>query len=213
MSCNKDYLNLMHIYLDGDISREDESRLRRHLEDCESCQKHFHELNRTITLMCSAERVEAPEGFTENVMENLPSEKKTVKYRRWFKLHPMWTAAAIFLVLMAGGMISTWTQSTDQLVVSAQNELIVEGDTVIVPAGVTVPGDVLVKNGDLLLLGTVDGDVTIFNGKILDNDAEMNGEGLMASVGGVNGELETIDRLFEWIWYNIKNFFKGVFSF
>ncbi len=114
---------------------------------------------------------------------------------------------------MAGGMISTWTQSTDQLVVSAQNELIVEGDTVIVPAGVTVPGDVLVKNGDLLLLGTVDGDVTIFNGKILDNDAEMNGEGLMASVGGVNGELETIDRMFEWIWYNIKNFFKGVFSF
>lgn len=203
----------MHDYLDGDISAEDESLLRRHLEDCEECQKHFHELNRTITLIRSAERIEAPNGFTDNVMKNLPTEKKTVKYKRWFKRHPIFVAAAIFFLLMIGSLSSTFNQGTDQLVVSAQEELIVDGSTVIVPEGVTVPGDVYVKNGDLLVLGTVDGNVTLFNGELLDGESELEGGSLMASAGGVNGELETVDQTFEWFWYHLKNFFKGLFSF
>ncbi|GIO24778.1 anti-sigma-W factor RsiW [Oceanobacillus sp. J11TS1] len=213
MSCNEEYIKRMHDYLDGDISTEEESLLRRHLEDCEDCQKHFHELNRTITLIRSAERVEAPVGFTENVMGKLPTEKKRVKYKRWFKRHPILVAAAIFFILMIGSLSSTFNQGTDQLVVSTQEELVIDGDTVIVPAGVTVPGDVYVKNGDLLVLGTVDGNVTLFNGELLDSDSELDGGGLMASAGGVNGELETVDQTFEWIWYHIKNFFKGLFAF
>ncbi|MCT1904806.1 anti-sigma-W factor RsiW [Oceanobacillus sojae] len=213
MSCNEKYIKRMHDYLDGDISAEDESLLRRHLEDCEDCQKHFHELNRTITLIRSAERMEAPAGFTENVMRKLPTEKKSVKYKRWFKRHPILVAAAIFFLLMIGSLSSTFNQGTDQLVVSTQEELVIDGDTVIVPAGVTVPGDVYVKNGDLLVLGTVDGNVTLFNGELLDSDSQLEGDNLMASAGGVNGDLETIDQTFEWIWYHIKNFFKGLFSF
>lgn len=203
----------MHDYLDGDISKEEESELKRHLEDCEECQKHFHELNRTITFIRSAENMEAPADFTDKVMNSLPTEKKTVKYKRWFKRHPILVAAAIFFILMIGSLTTSMNQGTDQLVVSTQEELVVEGDTVIVPAGVTVPGDVYVKNGDLLLLGTVDGNVTLFNGKLLDGDSQLDGEGLMASAGGVNGELETVDQTFEWVWYHVKSFFKGIFSF
>lgn len=203
----------MHDYLDGDISTEDESLLKKHLEDCEDCQKHFHELNRTITLIRSAERIEAPDGFTENVMRKLPTEKKRIKYKRWFKQHPILVAAAIFFILMIGSLSSTFNQGTDQLVVSTQEELVIDGDTVIVPAGVIVPGDVYVKNGDLLVLGTVDGNVTLFNGELLDGDSQLEGGGLMASAGGVNGDLETVDQTFEWIWYHVKNFFKGIFSF
>lgn len=213
MNCNEKYIRRMHDYLDGDISKEEESELKRHLEDCEECQKHFHELNRTITFIRSAENMEAPADFTDKVMNSLPTEKKTVKYKRWFKRHPILVAAAIFFILMIGSLTTSMNQGTDQLVVSTQEELVVEGDTVIVPAGVTVPGDVYVKNGDLLLLGTVDGNVTLFNGKLLDGDSQLDGEGLMASAGGVNGELETVDQTFEWVWYHVKSFFKGIFSF
>src|SRR5699024_6983352 len=201
----------MHKYLDKDLMKEDETRLQRHLVDCEACQQHFHELKRTITLIQSAERFEAPANFTANVMQSLPTEKKAVRYTRWFKMHPMLTAAVICFVLMLGGLLYSWDQD-NQLVVSKQENLIVEGDTVIVPEGEVVEGDLLVKNGNLIIYGTVDGDVTLVNGQLIEENP-LDSSGLMASVGEVNGEFETVDRMFEWVWYKIKSFARTVFSF
>ncbi|WP_249871562.1 anti-sigma-W factor RsiW [Oceanobacillus saliphilus] len=211
MNCNKETIELMHNYLDGDLTSQEECDLRTHLEDCEDCQHYFHELKRAITLIKSAEQFAAPEDFTQKVIQNLPNEKKRVKFMRWFKVHPVLTAAAIFFVLMMTGMLSSWNTDSE-LVVSKQEELVVEGDTVIVPEGVTVPGDVLVKNGNLMIKGTIDGNVTLVNGKLID-DRPIDSQGLMASAGEVTGELETVDRMFEWMWYQLKDFFKGVFSF
>ncbi|MFC4024910.1 anti-sigma-W factor RsiW [Oceanobacillus longus] len=211
MDCNRTSIELMHKYLDGDLTNQEECDLRTHLETCADCQHHFHELKRTITLIKSAEHFSAPDDFTQKVMQNLPIERKSVKYIRWFKIHPVITAAAIFFILMMGGMFSSWNQDSE-LVVSKQEELIIEGDTVIVPEGVTVPGDVLVKNGNLIIKGTIDGNVTLVNSELIQ-DNPLVGEELMASVGGVNGEFQTVDRMFEWMWYQVKNFFNGVFSF
>ena len=181
LKCNPEIVGLMHKHLDGDISNEEERQLSMHLEDCESCQEHFRELKRTITLIQSAERFEAPANFTANVMRNLPTEKKRVKYTRWFKMHPMLTAAAIFFILMFSGVFFTWEQE-NQLVVSKQENLVIEGDTVIVPEGEVVEGDLLVKNGNLIIKGTVDGDVTLINGKLIDDDP-LDNSGLMAKWG------------------------------
>ncbi|MGY0693971.1 anti-sigma-W factor RsiW [Virgibacillus sp. FSP13] len=209
MECNHKAIELMHKYLDGDLTKSEEESLRGHLENCESCQQHFHELKRTITWIQSAEQVEAPPNFTKNVMEKLPKEKKRVSYSRWFKAHPVITAAAIFFIFMFSGVFSAWNQD-NQLVVSKQENLVIEGDTVIVPEGVTVSGDLVVKNGDLKIDGTVDGNVTLINGKLLDST--INGEGLMASVGEVNGEFQQVDQVFEWIWYHLKNIVESIFS-
>ena len=140
MDCKKDVIPLMHHFLDGDISREDETKLRKHLEQCSDCQKHFHELKRTISWIKNAEPVMAPVDFTQQVMQKLPTEKKHVKYMRWFKMHPVITAAAIFFILMLSGAFSAWQQDS-KLTVSKQDDLIIQGDTVIVPEGVTVDGD------------------------------------------------------------------------
>lgn len=213
MNCKKDAVKLMHHYLDGDITKEDETKLRHHLEDCCDCQNHFHELKRTTTLIQSAESISAPSHFTESVMQQLPTEKKHVRYIRCFKMHPVLTAAAIFFIFMFGGVFSAWNQDT-KLTVSKQENLIIEGDTVIVPEDVVVDGDLVVKNGNLKIEGTVEGDVTLINGKLIrENDGNFDEEGLMASVGEVNGEFETVDRIFEWIWFQTKSLFKGIFSF
>lgn len=213
LNCKEDAIKLMHNYLDGDITKENENKLRHHLEDCSDCQKHFHELKRTITLIQSTESISAPNHFAKNVMEQLPTEKRHIKYMRWFKIHPVLTAAAIFFIFMFGGLLSAWNQDT-KLTVSKQDNLIIEGDTVIVPEDVVVEGDLVVENGNLKIDGTVDGDVTLINGKLIrDEDGPLDEEGLMASVGEVNGEFETVDRIFEWIWFQMKNLFKGVFSF
>lgn len=210
LKCNPEAVQLMHKYLDGDLIKTEEMQLKRHLEDCEACQQHFHELKRTITLIQSAEHLEAPANFTTNVMKNLPTEKKRIRYLRWFKMHPMLTAAAIFFVLMFTGVLSSWDQG-NELVVSKQENLVIEGDTVIVPKGEIVEGDLLVKNGNLIIYGTVDGNVTLVNGKLIE-DNPLDGSGLMASVGEVNGEFETINQIFDWVWYKTKNFARNIFS-
>lgn len=209
LNCDKKFVGLMHKYLDGDLTKLEENCLRRHLEDCEACQKHFHELKRIITLIQSSEQMYAPDGFKENVMSRLPKEKKRIGYIRWFKKHPILTAAAIFFIFMFSSVFSAWNGSKE-LVVSKQENLIIKGNTVIVPADVTVSGDLLVKNGNLKIEGIVDGNVILINGKLLENTSD--GEQLMASVGEVNGEFKQVDQIFEWIWYRIKSTIKRIFA-
>lgn len=209
MNCEKEAVQLMHKYFDGDLTKPEEATLREHLDKCERCQKHFHELKRTITWVQSAEQLSAPESFTNNVMAKLPKEKYRVSYVRWFKAHPIVTAAAIFFIFMFSSVFSAWDQGSE-LVVSKQENLIIEGDTVIVPEGVTVSGDLLVKNGNLKIDGTVDGNVTLIHGKLIDET--IDGEGLMASVGEVNGDFEQVDQVFEWMWYHLQEIFESIFS-
>ncbi|WP_156291612.1 zf-HC2 domain-containing protein [Oceanobacillus salinisoli] len=210
MIAHKEEIELMHKYLDGDLREEEEEELRKHLEFCEECQNHFHELKRTITLIQSSESVRAPSDFTNHVMSRLPKEKNGMKYKRWFKRHPIVTAAAIFFIFMLSGMFTQWNQD-GELVVSKQENLIVQGDTVIVPEGVVVDDNLVVKNGNLIVKGTIDGDVTIINGKLIEEEA-VSGESLMASVGEINGEINSVDRMFEWLWYQAKTLFEKVFS-
>jgi anti-sigma factor RsiW len=210
LDCNKEALELMHKHLDGDITREEESQLKNHLEGCEECQAHLHELKRTITLIQSTEKVTAPDNFANKVMQNLPVEKKHVRYMRWFKMHPIVTAAAIFFIFMMTGLLSAWEEGS-KLTVSNPENLIIEGDMVIVPEGVTVDGDLMVQNGNLKIDGTVNGNVILINGKLVQDEG-LDGKNLMASAGEINGELKEVDRIFEWVWYNIQDLFKGIFS-
>lgn len=198
----------MHTYLDGDLTKEDESHLLHHLKCCEDCQKHFHELKRTITTIQYREQVEVPRDFTANVMRELPREKRRTLL--WLKRHPVIITAAILFIFMFSSVVSMWNQD-GKLVVSKQEDVIIEGDTVIVPEGVTVEGDLLVKNGKLKIEGTVDGNVTLVKSTLIQNNKKEAG-GVMASTGNISGEMEQVDKAFGWVWFNMKNALEGIFS-
>lgn len=203
----------MHKYLDGDLRKDEEHELRAHLEVCNPCQNHFHELSRTITLIQSTEHMEAPVDFSKNVMKNLPTEKGHMKFIRWYKRHPMITASAIFFLFLLSGMFSMWDRDSE-LVVSKQDNLIIQGDTVIVPEGVTVVGDLFVKNGNLQIDGQIDGDVTLINGKLIVNQDVANDENeFLVAHAGVSGEFNQINEWLGWVWYKIKTLFENIFSF
>lgn len=192
MSCPEHIILLMHEQLDGDILPEDERTLKEHLTACKSCQQHFHELEKSIALVQSTSHVEAPTGFTANVMDHLPKEKRRVSVQRWLKTHPFVVAASFFLMLMGTSVFASW--SNDQTFsVSGQSNLIVENNHVIVPEGEVVKGDVVVKNGSITIKGKVEGNVTVVNGQY------------MASAGQVTGNITVIDEMFEWLWYKIKS--------
>jgi anti-sigma factor RsiW len=182
----------MHDFLDEDISKENEQELKEHLRTCLACEQHFKELKKAIAFVQSTAHIKAPDDFTLAIMANLPKENKKIEVSRWLKNHPLLSAASLFIVLMAGSLFTSWNQN-EQFSFSNQPNLVVENNTVIVPEGEVVTGDIVVRNGKVQIEGEVQGDVTV-----------INGEKYLASAGHVTGEIREVDALFEWIWYHIK---------
>lgn len=189
----------MHAYLDGDISPDEERQLNEHLDACAACKELMDELNEPIHLIRNAESMQAPDGFVSGVMARLPKEKSQVGFQRWLRRHPLLAAAAMFLILMSASMFSSFG-SNEKFSVTKQPNLIVEGETVIVPAGEVVKGDIVVENGNLRIEGEVEGNVTV-----------IKGSKYMASTAVVTGTYEEIDKAFDWLWYKIKNTAKDIF--
>lgn len=144
MNCSEQIIELMHDYLDEEIAPENEVILRKHLQDCKECEILFNELKKTEALVQGTSHMKAPPNFTQNVLSRLPKEKKKVGFQRWLRHHPVLTAASLFIILMMGSLLSTWNQD-HEFSVSKQNNLVVKNDTVIVPKGKVVKGDVIVE--------------------------------------------------------------------
>ena len=198
MKCPEEIVLLMHEYLDGDIEQDKEAILREHLQGCKECEQLFNELKRTLALIKGTTSLRAADDFTDRLLAKLPKEKRKIGIQRWLRNHPFIAAASLFLVLMMGSFVSSWNQDRE-FSVSKQKNLVVENNTVIVPKGKVVKGDVIVRNGQLKIEGEVDGDVTVINGKEY-----------MASAGHVTGEIKEVNEVFDWIWYYLKQIGKNI---
>jgi anti-sigma factor RsiW len=194
MKCPDQIIGYMHDYLDEDIEPEHEQLLKEHFGTCKDCQRLFHELEKSVALVKSTSHIQAPQGFTESVMAKLPREKRKVGIQRWMKGHPIVSAAAVFIVLMAGSLFSIAGNTDQEFSTTNADQVVIQNDTVIVPEGKVVKGDLVVKNGDIKIEGEVQGDVTV-----------INGENYLASAGNVTGKIEEVDKTFDLIWYHIKN--------
>ena len=198
--CPDHIVHYMHEYLDGEISQKHELELKEHLKNCSSCQQHMNELSKAVAFVQSASHIAAPSGFAEGVIARLPKETSKVGMKRWFHHHPMLTAAALFMILMSASLFSSFNDD-QQFSFTKQPNIVVEGEKIIVPAGETVKGDIIVRNGDIQIDGEVEGNVTVINGS------------LMASSANVTGEIEEINQVFDWLWYKIKSIAKDTASF
>src|SRR3954471_4312352 len=142
--CPEQIIELMHEFLDDEITPAQERILREHLQSCKECEAVFNELKKTIAFVKSVSHMQAPDDFTAKVLSRLPKEKRKIGMQRWLKNHPILAAASLFLVLMLGSVFSTWSQDRE-FSVSKQKNLVVKNNTVIVPKGETVKGDVIVR--------------------------------------------------------------------
>ncbi len=199
-ACPERIVHLMHDYLDGEISREHELELKSHLQSCVDCQAHMHELSDVVAFVKGAAHVEAPNYFTETVMARLPKEKSHAGFSRWFRQHPMLSAAALFILFMSSTIFTNFNDE-QQFSFTKQENVIIEGETVIIPKGQVVVGDLVVKNGNVQIDGELDGDLTI-----------INGSKYMASTAVITGKTEEINQAFDWLWFKIKNGAKEVLT-
>ena len=198
-TCPEQIVHYIHAYLDEEISFDEEQELKKHLKECSACQELMTSMSEAVTFLESAIPIQAPTGFVEGVMNRLPKEKSQVSVQRWLRSHPLMAAVALFFLLMSVTVFSNFSND-QQFSVTKQPNLIIEGETVLVPENEIVKGDIVVKNGELHVEGEVEGNVTV-----------INGSKYMASTAVVTGNIEEIDKAFDWLWYKIKKTVKEIF--
>ncbi|MBB3131844.1 anti-sigma factor RsiW [Paenibacillus rhizosphaerae] len=195
-------VSLMHDYLDDDLSKEQQLELKTHMLSCPDCRMQFKELEQTDMLMYSLTHhtPSASLELTERIMSSLPKQKKQQLWLTWVKRHPAITAAAIFVLVMLFSTVSFWDQDT-QLVVKGSDldQVVIEGNTVIVPEGKSIAGNLTVENGKTQIYGDVEGNLTVIDGSLYQ-----------ASTAHISGQVKSIDQAMDWIWYKITNMFSDV---
>ncbi|WP_059103185.1 anti-sigma factor family protein [Shouchella shacheensis] len=194
--------DLIHRYLDGNITKAEKEQLYEHVESCEACADHLQELKKAIAFVQSSSHIEAPQGFSTSVMSKLPQRNSTAKWKLALRRHPLFVAAAIFVLMMGAAVLSAWNDS-GQVTVDGSGHFVVDQESgqVVVPEGEVIQGDLVVRNGELHLEGEVEGDVLL-----------LNSEPYFASPQRVSGEIEEVNQALEWVWYHIKGFFGDVVS-
>jgi anti-sigma factor RsiW len=189
------YDELMNKVLDNEATPEEERTFHAHLEQCQSCKEEYELLLDTLKELQLQNHIKAPEGFTQAVMAKLPKEKQQMKWKRWMQRHPALTAAAVFMFFMAASVFTSFNQQ-DLAVVKGEGNLQIKKAerVVVVPAGETIKGDLVVENADVRIEGRVEGDVTV-----------IKGNQYLASAGEVTGHSQEIGQVVEWVWYKLKS--------
>lgn len=199
MNCNA-AIAYMHDYLDGELPREQSAELQRHLAECAECRKRLESLEKTDALLRSGPKpAPAPDYMAYRIMKSLPKTRSTKTWTTWVRRHPAISAAAMFLVVMVSSFVAMWNQS-QQLTVSGDLEhVVIHGNTVIVPAGEKVAGDLTIENGTAKVMGDVQGNLTIIDGNVT-----------LASTAHIAGKVKTIDRAVDWAWYKVTSWFDTI---
>jgi len=194
----KEVLPLMHKHFDEDITAAESAELSIHLRTCEACRRYFQQLERMEALVRMLPKTSSSGLSTERIMNSLPPARKRISLYRWIKRHPAASVAAVFICLMLGSFLVLWDENSQLVVKGADLEhIVIRGDTVYVPAGKTVNGDLIVQSGKVQVEGDVKGDVVVIDGSIY-----------MASTAHISGHVTSINQGFEWIWFKVQEWFR-----
>lgn len=202
MDC-KQASSLMHDYLDDELSTGQALELKNHLQGCPSCHVQFKELEQTEMMLFATIKhstFSASDELVGRIFNQLPKQRKQQDWIKWIKRHPALTAAAVFLFVILVSLVSFW-DTDDQLVVKGVDldQVVINGNTVTVPSGTTITGNLTVENGKAEIYGEVKGNLTVIDGSYFQ-----------ASTAKISGQVKSIDQALDWLWYRITNTFSEV---
>ncbi|GGJ27034.1 hypothetical protein GCM10008022_39970 [Paenibacillus hunanensis] len=196
-------VSYIHEYLDGDLPDGQAAELKQHMAECAECRAVFKELEQTELLLFAVNHRKPPvsDELTDRIMQSLPKPKKPSAWVTWLKRHPALTAAAAFFVILLG-TLPLWDEGPE-MIVKGQNldQVVIEGNTVIVPEGKTIAGNLTIEKGQARIYGDVEGNVTVIDGSVFQ-----------ASTAHISGQVQTIDQAVGWLWYKISTAFADVAS-
>jgi len=201
MNC-KQALLWIHEYLDGDLTGTPLTELKKHLLSCTECSQHYKQMQHTEAMVRSLPHFTAAPDMKERIMLCLP--KKPMRSNTWFqwvRRHPAVSVASMFIFVMLCASLSMWNQDTDMVVKGASlDEVIIKGNTVYLPAGHTINGNLMVKRGRVQIDGDVNGNIVVIDGTYL-----------LASTAHISGKIKQVNQVADWLWFEV-NEYVGLFA-
>lgn len=156
---------LLHDLVDDDIDQATNERLQQHLKNCGDCREAERSLRQTVDMLQELSAVEAPAGFTAQLVASLPKSNGRLLGR-------VLSIAAALLLVLASPVYFSNTLSQPQLICGDRQASIIQVDgRYVVPADQVVRGNITVYRSDLLVLGQVQGNVQVVDGHLQTESA------------------------------------------
>lgn len=193
MNC-KDAIPLMHEYLDGDLTGAEAAKLKEHFLACRGCREMFEQFEKTEALVRSLTPAPVPDDLTAKIMSGIPTPRRRSVWLRWVRRHPAVSVAVVFFAVMLGSFASLWNQDAELVVKGSDlDQVQIHGDTVTVPKGRTVHGNLMVQRGKVQVDGEVTGNLTVIDGSVN-----------MASTAHIAGQIKRVDQTLDYVWYKLN---------
>jgi anti-sigma factor RsiW len=198
MNC-RDMVPLIHAHLDRTLDQAEQGLLQQHLIECQACNTLLDRYEQTEAFIQYMPEPVVSEDLTERIMKALPKQERSVRFKGWVKRHPAVSVAVVFMMVMMSSFLSLWDTEQNLVLKGADlDDIVIEGNTVIIPAGRTVDGDLFVENGQLQVDGVVQGNLTIVDGSVH-----------MASTASIAGQVTSVNQTIDYFWFKVKEFFSG----
>ncbi|MFD2673402.1 zf-HC2 domain-containing protein [Marinicrinis sediminis] len=195
MKTCREAISLMHEYYDGMIEQADLKELRQHVKQCGDCADRFQQYEQTQAYMRAMPKPQPSVDLANRIMDALPQPKKRVSVLNWIKRHPAITAAAVFVAIMLSSLTAFWDQNTELIVKGTHlDQVVIRDQSVIVPAGAIVQGDLTIENGQLQIED---------NARIQGNVVVIDGDVYAASTAEIGGKLTEVNQAIDWLWYKL----------
>ena len=104
MKCCEEYTAALSAFADGELNEIERNELLEHLEHCEACRNRLSELMILHTMFEELPELDAPEGFSERVLDRLHAEEHAKKRSR--RAWPRVLAACFALVVISAAALS-----------------------------------------------------------------------------------------------------------
>ena len=104
MKCCEDYTAALSAFADGELNENERSDLLSHLEQCDACRERLSELMILHAMFEDLPELDAPEGFSERVLERVHEEEHAKKRHR--RAWPRMLAACFALVVISAAALN-----------------------------------------------------------------------------------------------------------
>ena len=104
MKCCEEYTAALSAFADGELNEIERNELLEHLEHCEACRDKLSELMILHAMFEELPELDAPEGFSERVLDRLHTEEHAKKRSR--RAWPRVLAACFALVVISAAALN-----------------------------------------------------------------------------------------------------------
>ena len=104
MKCCEEYTAALSAFADGELNEIERNELLEHLEHCEACRDRLSELMILHAMFEELPELDAPEGFSERVLDRLHAEEHAKKRSR--RAWPRVLAACFALVVISAAALN-----------------------------------------------------------------------------------------------------------